>query len=140
MPKIYDVKIKQLFGDYKRAKSRIAYIESTRVCNKLEKKYLDEYDELRCYIQVVDTMLAQLSSLEQQVIEDYYIQGHDLYDISYDLNYSYDYCSIVKNTAIDDLNRIFRSTEFDSIVSQEFEKRYKKLCEEKLREGEHAND
>ena len=128
MAKEYDKEIKKLFGDYKRAKSRMAYIDRTRFHDgHLSEEYVDEYEKLKSLVNVVDVMLSQLTILQQQIIEYYYIVGESLYDISELLNYSYYHCSNNKNEAVDELNRIFADTRFDSIIAQEFEKRYERL-------------
>lgn len=129
MAKEYDKEIRKLFGDYKRAKSRMAYLEQTKVGGKMRKEFEDEYKKLECLVGVVDTMLSQLTILQQQIIEYYYIVGESLYDIAELLNYSYYHCSNNKNEAVDELKRIFADTRFDSIIAQEFGKRYDRLRE-----------
>lgn len=128
MAKEYDKDIRKLFGDYKRAKSRMAYLKRSEADMKI---HSDEYAKLECLVAVVDTMISQLSILQQQIIEYYYICGEPLYDIADLLHYSYYHCSNEKNEAVDELKRIFADTRFDSIIAQEFEKRYKKLEETK---------
>ena len=127
MAKEYDKEIRKLFGDYKRAKSRIAYLEHTKVGGRMCSEYEEECAKLKCFIDVVDTMLSQLTILQQQIIEYYYIVGESLYDIADLLNYSYYHCSNNKNEAVDELKRIFADTRFDSIIAQEFEHRYDTL-------------
>lgn len=129
MAKEYDKEIRKLFGDYKRAKARMAYLDRTRfqVSKELPDEHKEEYAKLRSLVNVVDMMLSQLTILQQQIIEYYYILGESLYDIAELLNYSYYHCSNNKNEAIDELNRIFNDTRFDSIIAQEFEKRYAEL-------------
>ena len=129
MAKEYDKEIRKLFGDYKRAKSRIAYLELTKIGGKIRKENEEEYIKLACLVRVVDTMLSQLTILQQQIIEYYYIVGESLYDIADLLNYSYYHCSNNKNEAVDELKRIFSDTRFDSIIAQEFERRYDELKE-----------
>ena len=131
MAKEYDVEIKKLFGDYKRAKSRVAYLERNTLFDKMPESEEGEYRKLKALINVVDTMLSQLSILRQQIIEYYYIYGESLYDIAELLHYSYYHCSNEKNEAIDDLRRIFKSTEFDSIISKEFERQWSELEQQK---------
>ena len=131
MAKEYDIEIKKLFGDYKRAKSRMAYLDQTQFRGKRYEKFEGEYNKLECLVNVVDTMLSQLTILQQQIIEYYYIVGESMYDIAELLNYSYYHCSNNKNEAIDELRRIFADTRFDSIISQEFEKQYERLRKEK---------
>ena len=133
MAKEYDVEIRKLFGDYKRAKARMAFLDRCRfqASKELPTEYKEEYEKLKALINVVDNMLGQLTLLQQQIIEYYYIIGESLYDIAELLNYSYYHCSNNKNEAIDELNRIFSDTRFDSLIAQEFEKRY----EERRREG-----
>ena len=127
MAKEYDKEIRKLFGDYKRAKSRMAYLKRTEFNGRLYEDYEGEYMKLECLVNVVDTMLSQLTILQQQIIEYYYICGESLYDIAELLNYSYYHCSNNKNEAIDELNRIFADTRFDSIIAKEFEKQYEQL-------------
>ena len=127
MAKEYDVEIKKLFGDYKRAKSRVAYLERNTLFDKMPESEEGEYRKLKALINVVDTMLSQLSILRQQIIEYYYIYGESLYDIAELLHYSYYHCSNEKDEAIDDLRRIVKSTEFDSIISKEFERQWSEL-------------
>ena len=129
MAKEYDKEIRKLFGDYKRAKSRMAYLDRCRMIStkQLSEENEKEYTELKSLVNVVDTMLSQLTLLQQQIIEYYYIFGESLYDIAELLNYSYYHCSNNKNEAIDELNRIFADTRFDSIVAQEFDRRYKEF-------------
>ena len=129
MAKEYDKEIRKLFGDYKRARSRIAYLEQTKVGGKIRKEDEEEYVKLKCLVRVVDTMLSQLTILQQQIIEYYYIVGESLYDIADLLNYSYYHCSNNKNEAVDELKRIFADTRFDSIIAQEFQRRYDELKE-----------
>lgn len=124
MAKEYDKEIRKLFGDYKRAKSRMAYLEQTKVGGRMREELEEEYKKLECLVGVVDTMLSQLTILQQQIIEYYYIVGESLYDIAELLNYSYYHCSNNKNEAVDELKRIFADTRFDSIIAQEFEKVY----------------
>ena len=127
MAKEYDKEIRKLFGDYKRAKSRMAYLKHGEFNGKMNEDYVGEYRKLECLVNVVDTMLSQLSILRQQIIEYYYIFGESLYDIAELLHYSYYHCSNEKNEAVDELKRIFSDTRFDSIIAQEFEKQYEKL-------------
>ena len=129
MAKEYDKEIRKLFGDYKRAKARMAYLDRTRfqLSKRLPDEYVEEYAELESLVNVVDTMLSQLTLLQQQIIEYYYILGESLYDIAELLNYSYYHCSNNKNEAIDELNRIFSDTRFDSIIAQEFQRRFAEL-------------
>lgn len=130
MAKEYDKEIRKLFGDYKRAKARMAYLDRCRfrTTHELPSEYSEEeYAKLQSLVNVVDSMLSQLTLLQQQIIEYYYILGESLYDIAELLNYSYYHCSNNKNEAIDELNRIFNDTRFDSIIAQEFEKRYETL-------------
>ena len=130
MAKEYDKEIKKLFGDYKRAKSRMAYLKQTEFNGKMSPDHEEEYLKLECLVKVVDTMLGQLTILQQQIIEYYYIIGESLYDIAELLSYSYYHCSNNKNEAVDELKRIFADTRFDSIIAQEFEKQYARLQEE----------
>lgn len=130
MAKEYDKEIRKLFGDYKRAKARIAYLDRCRfyATHELPSGYSEEeYAKLQSLVNVVDSMLSQLTILQQQIIEYYYILGESLYDIAELLNYSYYHCSNNKNEAVDELNRIFSDTRFDSIIAQEFERRYEAL-------------
>lgn len=127
MPKEYDKEIRKLFGDYKRAKSRMEFLKRNEFHNKMPEDYEGEYRKLECLVRVVDTMISQLTILQQQIIEYYYIIGESMYDIAELLNYSYYHCSNNKNEAIDELNRIFDDTRFDSIIAQEFEKQYEEL-------------
>lgn len=131
MAKEYDKEIRKLFGDYKRAKSRMAFLKQSEVGGRMNAEYAEEYRRLECLVNVVDTMLGQLTILQQQIIEYYYIVGESLYDIAELLNYSYYHCSNNKNEAVDELNRIFADTRFDSIVAKEFEKQYARMAEEK---------
>lgn len=124
MAKEYDEEIKKLFGDYRRAKSRMAFLERNEMFGKMPEKEEGEYKKLKALVNVVDTMISQLSILRQQIIEYYYIYGESLYDIAELLHYSYYHCSNEKNEAVDDLRRIFESTMFDSIVAQEFERQW----------------
>lgn len=137
MAKEYDVEIKKLFGDYKRAKSRIAYLRRNKLFGKMPEKEEGEYIKLEALINVVDTMISQLSILRQQIIEYYYIYNESLYDVAEILHYSYYHCSNEKNEAVDDLRRIFSSTEFDSIISKEFERKWDEL-NEKQKQGQEA--
>ena len=130
MAKEYDKEIRKLFGDYKRAKSRMAYLKQTEVGGRMSPAHEEEYAKLDCLVGVVDTMLSQLTILQQQIIEYYYIIGESLYDIAELLSYSYYHCSNNKNEAVDELKRIFADTRFDSIIAQEFEKRYVRLRKE----------
>ena len=127
MAKEYDKEIRMLFGDYKRAKSRMAYLEHNSFNGKMREDYEGEYKKLKCLVNVVDAMLSQLTILQQQIIEYYYIIGESLYDIAELLNYSYYHCSNNKNEAVDELKRIFADTRFDSMIAQEFERRYEAL-------------
>lgn len=129
MAKEYDKEIRKLFGDYKRAKARMAFLDRTRfqVSKQLPEEYREEYAKLQSLVNVVDMMLSQLTLLQQQIIEYYYILGESLYDIAELLNYSYYHCSNNKNEAIDELNRIFADTRFDSIIAKEFERRYAEM-------------
>lgn len=129
MAKEYDKEIRKLFGDYKRARSRMAFLEQRKVNGKMDEASEEEYRKLECLIRVVDTMLSQLTILQQQIIEYYYIVGESLYDIAELLNYSYYHCSNNKNEAVDELRRIFADTRFDSIIAQEFERQYDRLKE-----------
>ena len=129
MAKEYDKEIRKLFGDYKRAKSRMAYLDNQRVGGRIGADLEDEYTKLKCFVRVVDTMLSQLTILQQQIIEYYYIVGESLYDIAELLSYSYYHCSNNKNEAIDELNRIFSDTRFDSIIAREFDRRYEELLD-----------
>ena len=130
MAREYDAEIRKLFGDYKRAKSRMEYLKYNEFNGKMNENYEGEYRKLKCLVGVVDTMLSQLSILRQQIIEYYYIFGESLYDIAELLHYSYYHCSNEKNEAVDELKRIFSDTRFDSIIAQEFEKRYNQLLKE----------
>lgn len=130
MAKEYDEEIRKLFGDYRRAKSRMAFLERNEMFGKLPEKEEGEYKKLNALVNVVDTMISQLSILRQQIIEYYYIYGESLYDIAELLHYSYYHCSNEKNEAVDDLRRIFDSTKFDSIVAQEFERQWNELEQE----------
>ena len=134
MAKEYDKEIRKLFGDYKRAKSRMAYLKQTEFNGEMTAEHEEEYRKLDCLVGVVDTMLSQLTILQQQIIEYYYIIGESLYDIAELLNYSYYHCSNNKNEAVDELKRIFADTRFDSIIAREFEKRYNRLREDKTDE------
>lgn len=131
------MEIKKLFGDYKRAKSRIAYLRRNKLFGKMPEKEEGEYIKLEALINVVDTMISQLSILRQQIIEYYYIYNESLYDVAEILHYSYYHCSNEKNEAVDDLRRIFSSTEFDSIISKEFERKWDEL-NEKQKQGQEA--
>lgn len=130
MAKEYDKEITELFGDYKRAKSRMAYLKRTEWDGKLPTHHEEEYKKLECLVNVVDTMLSQLTILQQQIIEYYYICGESLYDIAELLHYSYYHCSNNKNEAVDELRRIFTDTRFDSIIAQAFDKQYERLRKE----------
>ena len=130
MAKEYDEEIRKLFGDYRRAKSRMAFLERNEMFGKMPEKEEGEYKKLEALVHVVDTMISQLSILRQQIIEYYYIYGESLYDIAEILHYSYYHCSNEKNEAVDDLRRIFDSTKFDSIVAQEFERQWNELEQE----------
>lgn len=127
MPKEYDKEIKKLFGDYRRAKSRMEFLKYNEFRNKMPEDYEGEYRKLECLVNVVDAMIGQLTILQQQIIEYYYIYGEAMYDIAELLNYSYYHCSNNKNEAVDELRRIFSDTRFDSIIAQEFEKQYEEL-------------
>lgn len=127
MPKEYDKEIKKLFGDYRRAKSRMEFLKYNEFHNKMPEDYEGEYRKLECLVNVVDAMIGQLTILQQQIIEYYYIYGEAMYDIAELLNYSYYHCSNNKNEAVDELRRIFSDTRFDSIIAQEFEKQYEEL-------------
>ena len=135
MAKEYDKEIRKLFGDYKRAKSRMTYLEHTLFHGNMNEDYEGEYNKLRSLVNVVDVMLSQLTILQQQIIEYYYILGESMYDIAELLNYSYYHCSNNKNEAVDELNRIFKSTRFDSIIAQEFERKYDELKKEEKSDG-----
>ena len=127
MPKEYDTEIKKLFGDYRRAKSRMEFLKLNEFHNKMPEDYEGEYMKLKCLVNVVDAMIGQLTILQQQIIEYFYIYGESMYDIAELLNYSYYHCSNNKNEAVDELRRIFSDTRFDSIIAQEFEKQYEEL-------------
>lgn len=130
MAKEYDEEIKKLFGDYRRAKSRISVIEMDRAYGTSTPEKELEYTKLQCLLKVVDCMLEQLSPLRQRIVENYYIYSESLYDIAELLHYSYYHCSNEKNEAVDELIRIFNSTQFDSIVAKAFEKQFDALRKE----------
>lgn len=128
MAKEYDKEIRKLFGDYRRAKSRIEFLNRNKFLDgRMSEDHEGEYQKLECLVRVVDSMLGQLTVLQQQIIEYYYIYGESLYDIAELLHYSYYHCSNNKNEAIDELNRIFADTRFDSVIAHEFEKQYEEL-------------
>lgn len=131
MAKEYDWEIKRLFGDYNKAKARMAYLERTKSFGKMDEKEEGEYHKLECLVNVVDRVLEMLPKFQQDVISLYYIYHEALYDIAELLHYSYYHCSNSKNEAVDKIAAIFKSVEFESIVAQQFEAQYKRLSEEK---------
>lgn len=127
MAKEYDAEIKKMFGDYLKAKSRIKMIDLNVAWGENKPEQQEEKKRLLCFIDTVDTMLEQLTPLQKQLVEYYYIYQESLYDISEIVHFSYYHCSNTKNEAVDRLVEIFNSTEFDSIVGKSFNRIYNDL-------------
>lgn len=117
--KTSDKDIKAFFNDYMRAEIRIKVITRKIFGGDLvDNCEIEERDKLYALIKIFDGILAQFSDLEEKVIRKYYIEKRELLDISIELNYNYEYLSLVKNKACGEL-RLILNTPADQLFDTE---------------------